>query len=87
MLNMVEIFAIQNVDERTSQFIVGYAEEHKLSMAEALRELVLIAQEHLAERPKKKYKSIFDSYDEIAFVSGEITIGQDIDKILYGGSQ
>ena len=60
---MVEIFAIRNVDEKTREFITNYAAEHKLSMAEALRELILLVQEHLAERPKKKYKSIFDSYD------------------------
>jgi hypothetical protein len=87
MLYMSDIFAIRNVDEKTKEFITHYAEEHDLSMGEALRELMLLVQEHLAEKPTKKYKSIFDTYDKIAFKSGEDDISKNVDKILYEENQ
>lgn len=86
MFYMADMFAVRNVDETTKQFIAQYAEEHNITMAEALRELVLLVQEHLKERKRKKYSSIFDTYDKIAF-EGEKDLSQNIDKILYEEKQ
>lgn len=86
MLYMADMFAIRNVDDKTKEFITEYAENHDMTVAEALRELILLVQEHLAEMPKKKYKSIFDTFDKIAF-EGEKDLSKKIDKIVYEENQ
>jgi len=35
-------------------------------------------------KKEKKYKSIFDTQDKIAFHSGDPNLSKNIDKILYG---
>lgn len=81
---MEEIFALRNVDQGTKKFIKNYAHEHDLNTGEALREIVMTAKEHLAEKKqKKKYKSFFDTYDAIKF-KGPGNASDKIDEILYG---
>lgn len=86
MLYMAEIFAIRNVDDSTKQFILKYAEENDLTIAEALRELIILVKEHMKEKPQKKYSSIFDTYEKIAF-EGEKDLSRNIDRIIYEESQ
>jgi len=86
MFYMTDMFAIRKVDENTREFITDYAEEHGLTMAEALRELILLVQEHQREKSRKKYSSIFDTYKKIAF-KGENDLSKNIDKVLYEENQ
>ena len=83
---MSDMFAIRNVDEKTREFICKYASENDVNISEALQEIIVLVQEHLKEKEqqKKKYKSIFDTYDRIAFRSGDPNLSKSIDKILYG---
>ncbi|MFH2105804.1 MAG: hypothetical protein ABII22_00965 [Candidatus Micrarchaeota archaeon] len=85
---MADIFAVRKVDEKTKEFIYEYAHLHDLNTGEALDEIARLAKEHLKEKDqqksKKKYKSFFDTYDRIAFRSGEKDLSKNIDKILYG---
>lgn len=76
------IFALRNVDEGTKRFIRHYAHEHDLNTGEALREIVLGAKEHFQENKGKKYKSFFDTYNELKF-KGDPHLSEKIDEILY----
>jgi len=84
MLYMTDMFAIRNVDNKTKQFITEYAEEHNITIAEALRELILLVQEHISEKPKKKYKSVFEVYDKLKFSTDDPKLSEKIDEIVYG---
>ncbi|MBU0591750.1 hypothetical protein KKF81_06920 [Candidatus Micrarchaeota archaeon] len=81
---MADMFAIRNVDDGTKEFITKYAEEHNITIAEALREIILLVQEHISEKPKKKYKSIFEIYEKVKFSSGDPNLSEKIDEIVYG---
>jgi len=81
---MSEFFAVRNLDEKTRQEIQQYAEEKDLAIAEAIRELVFLAKAHLAERPKKKYRSVFEVLERIKFSGGDPNLSQNIDAVLYG---
>ena len=83
---MGEIFAVRNVDVKTRQFIYKYANEHGLNAGQALRQLVVLVQEHLTEL-EQKYKTIFDTYKRIAFRSDTPNLSQQVDKILYEENQ
>ncbi len=85
---MSGMFAVRNVDKDTKKYIQAYATEHDLTTGEALREIVFLVKEHLAEKKQaKKYKSIFDTYEQIAFSSGDPNLSKKIDKILYVDNQ
>ncbi len=88
---MADVFAVRNVGEKTKDFIYEYAHNHDLNTGEALDEITRLAREHLKEKEqqnqKKKYKSFFDTYEEIAFKSDDPNLSQNIDKILYGGKR
>jgi plasmid stability protein len=85
---MADIFAVRNLDEKTRKEINAYANEHNSTIAEAIRELVFLALQHIKHTKKeKKYKSIFDTQDKIAFHSGDPNLSKNIDKILYGEKQ
>ncbi len=84
---MSDFFAVRNLDEKTKQDIQQYAEEKDLAIAEAIRELVFLAKAHLAERPKKKFRSIFEVLDKIKFSSPDPHLSQNIDAILYGAKR
>ncbi len=79
---MGEGYTIRNMDEKTKKEIQDYASEHDVSIAEALRELIMIAVKSLRKEGGKKYKSIFDVYDKIKF-SAEPNLSKKIDKVLY----
>ncbi|MFH0713303.1 MAG: hypothetical protein V1722_02095 [Candidatus Micrarchaeota archaeon] len=80
---MEEIFAVRKVDDKTKRFIQRYASDHDLNTGEALREIVFIAETHLREnKEKKKYNSIFDTWDKIKF-KGPGNASDRIDEILY----
>lgn len=83
---MADTFAVRNVGEKTKEFIYEYAHVHDLNTGEALDEIARLAQEHLQEKKqqkqKKKYKSLFDTYDQLKFHGGEHT-SETIDKLLY----
>ena len=83
---MADIFAVRNVDEKTKEFIYNYAHEHDVNLGEALREIMQLARIHLSEsgRHKKKYRSIFEVYNQIAFKSDDPNLSKNIDKVLYG---
>ena len=70
------------MDEKTRKEIQDYAHEHNVSIAEALRELIIIATKTLKKEEGKKYKSIFDVYNKIKF-SAEPGLSKRIDKVLY----
>lgn len=40
--------------------------------------------EYCGEGEEKKYKSLFDNYDKIAFKGGDPNLSMKIDQILYG---
>lgn len=82
---MSGMFAVRNVDKNTKKYIQTYAAERDLTLGEALREMVFLVQEHLAERKPKKYKSLFDTYEKIAFSSDDPHLSEKIDEIVYGG--
>jgi len=85
MLYMAEIFAVRNLDEKTRKEISTYAHENNSTIAEAIRELVFLALQHIKHTKKdKKYKSFFEIYDKVAFHSGDPNLSKNIDKILYG---
>lgn len=86
---MSDFFAIRNVDPKTKEFITEYAKEKDLSMSEALREIVFLAKEHIKEQKpsKKKYRGFFDTYEKIAFKSGNPNLSSGIDKLLYEEKQ
>lgn len=84
MLNMADFFAVRNMDDATREFISRYASEHNLSMAEAIREISLLARERMQEKKGKKRMSIFTTYEKIKFSSGNPRLSQEIDKTLYG---
>ena len=84
MFYMADMFAIRNVDDATKAFILKYAEEHNITIAEALREMVLLVREHLSEKPKKRFKSVFDMLDKLKFKSDEPNLSERIDEIAYG---
>ena len=88
---MSELFAVRNVDEKTKHFIYKYATENDVNIGEALREIVFLVQEHLKEKEqqkqKKKYSSLFDTYDKIAFTSDDPQLSEKIDTILYEEKQ
>ena len=88
---MADVFAVRNVGEKTKDFIYEYAHVHDLNTGEALDKIAQLAQEHLKEKEqqkqKKKYKSLFDTYEEIAFKSDDPNLSQNIDKILYEEKQ
>lgn len=83
---MTEFFAVRNLDEKTRAYIAEYAHERNLNMAQALREIVCLVQEHLRERqkPRKRYRSFFEVLPQIAFESSDPNLSKNIDKILYG---
>jgi hypothetical protein len=81
---MSEFFAVRNLDEKTKQEILQYAEEKDMAIAEAIRELVFLAKAHLSERPKKKFRSVFEVLDKIQFSGGDPHLSQNIDNALYG---
>jgi hypothetical protein len=82
---MKEMFGIRNVDDGTRKFILSYASEHDMTIAEALRELMGLVREHLAEKKtRKKYKSIFDTYEKAVFSTGDPHLSEKIDDIVYG---
>jgi plasmid stability protein len=84
MLNMADFFAVRNLDEQTREFISRYAKEHSLSMAEAIREISMLAREKMQERKEGKPASVFTAYEKIKFSSGNPKLSGEIDKILYG---
>ena len=84
MFNMADFFAVRNMDDATKEFISKYANEHNLSMAEAIREISLLARERMREQKGKKRLSIFTAYEKIKFASGNPNLSQEIDKTLYG---
>lgn len=84
MFNMADFFAVRNMDEATREFISKYASEHNLSMAEAIREISLLARERLKEKKGRKPASIFTAYEKIKFKSGNPNLSREIDKTLYG---
>ena len=84
MLYMSEMFAIRNVDDATREFILEYAEEHNITVAEALKEIILLVQEHLGEKPKKKYKSVFEVYEKLKFKTDDPKLSEKVDEIVYG---
>lgn len=78
------IFALRNVDEGTKRFIRNYAHEHDLNTGEALQEIVVKAKERIhEEKTRKKYNSIFDTWEKIKF-KGPGDASENIDEILYG---
>lgn len=83
---MGDIFAVRNLDEKTKAEIQDYAHEHNLNMAQAIRELVFMALEHLKcfHKNKKKYKSFFEVYDKIKFKTNDPHLSENIDTVLYG---
>jgi len=81
---MSNMFAVRNLDDGTKDEIQRYATEKGLTIAEAIRELVFLAKAHLAERPKKRFKSIFEVMDKICFTGGDTNLSQNIDEVLYG---
>ena len=80
---MGDVYTIRNMDEKTRKEIQDYAHEHDVSIAEALRELIMIATKSIKKEESKKYKSIFDVYNKIKF-SAEPDLSKKIDKVLYG---
>lgn len=84
MLNMTNFFAVRNLDDSTKEFISGYAREHKISMAEAMREIALLAQERMREKKRGRPASIFSAYEKIKFSSGNPNLSREIDVVLYG---
>ncbi|MFP3950494.1 MAG: hypothetical protein ACLFUZ_05415 [Candidatus Micrarchaeia archaeon] len=81
---MADFFAVRNMDDATKEFISKYASEHNLSMAEAIREISLLARERMQEKKKTKRASIFTAYEKIKFASGNPNLSREIDKVLYG---
>lgn len=85
---MSGFFAVRNLDEKTKAFIAEYAHERKVNMAQALREIVYLVQEHLRERQKhkhtKKYRSFFEIFPDVAFESSDPQLSKHIDNVLYG---
>lgn len=85
---MSGLFAIRNVDKNTRKYIQAYANEHDLTTSEALREIISLVQEHLAEKKEaKKYRSIFDTYDKLKFKSNDPHLSKNIDRLLYVDKQ
>lgn len=84
MLNMTNFFAVRNLDDATKEFISNYAREHKLSMAEAMREIALLAQKKMQEKKGKRSTSVFSAYEKIKFSSGNPNLSREIDTVLYG---
>lgn len=81
--SMADIFGIRNLDKKTKVYIYEYAQDHKLNMAEALRDLVFFGLQHIKHTQKeKKYSSIFDVYGKLKF-SAEPDLSQKIDKVVY----
>ncbi|GEM_PF-6690037 len=78
-----EIFAVRDLDVTTKEFITNYAKKHKVKMAEALREIILVAKENLNSKSKKKFKSFFDNYEKAKFTA-DPHLSEKIDEILYG---
>jgi hypothetical protein len=83
MFNMADFFAVRNMDDATKEFISKYANEHNLSMAEAIREISLLARERMREQKGKKRISIFSAYEKIKFASGNPNLSREVDKVLY----
>lgn len=83
MFNMADFFAVRNMDDATREFISKYAFEHNLSMAEAIREISLLARERMREQKGKKRMSIFSAYEKIKFSSGNPNLSREVDKVLY----
>ncbi|MBN2122542.1 hypothetical protein JW721_05835 [Candidatus Micrarchaeota archaeon] len=81
---MTNFFAVRNLDDATKEFISNYAREHKLSMAEAMREIALLAQKKMQEKKGKRSTSVFSAYEKIKFSSGNPNLSREIDTVLYG---
>lgn len=84
MLNMADFFAVRNLDEGTREFITRYAKGRGISMAEAMREICLLARERMRARKGKKHASVFSVYERVKFSSGNPRLSREIDEILYG---
>ena len=81
---MGEVYTIRGMDKKTRDVIQTYAQKHKLKIAQAISQLVVLAQEQIQHTQKeKKYKSIFDAYNEIKFKGGK-QLSKEIDEVVYG---
>ena len=87
VINMADIFAVRDLDKKVQNFIYDYAHDHDLKVAEAIQEVVKLAQERMKEKEqqkqKKKYRSFFDVYDKLKF-RGDPHLSEKIDDIVYG---
>ena len=81
---MGEVYTIRGMDKKTRDMIQTYAQIHKLKIAQAIGQLVALAIEHIQHTKKeKKYKSLFDAYEEIKFKGGK-QLSKKIDEVVYG---
>lgn len=81
---MAEVYTIRGMDQKTKNAIQRYAHKHKLKIAQAISQLVALAVEHIQHTKKeKKYKSLFDAYEELKFKGGK-QLSKEIDEVVYG---
>ena len=76
-------YTIRDLDDKTKEVVHHYAQEHDLNIADAIRELVFLALQHLQHSKKeKKYGSFFEMYDKIKFKGGA-NLSKEHDKVAY----
>jgi hypothetical protein len=80
---MSEVYTIRGLDPKTKSAIQKYAQKHKLKIAQAISQLITLAIEHIQHTKKeKKYKSLFDAYEELKFKGGS-KLSKEIDEVVY----
>jgi hypothetical protein len=84
MIVMGEVYTVRDMDEKTRAEIQTYAHKHGLKISQAIRELVVLAKEHIQHtKNEKKYKSMFDVYEKVKFKGGK-DLSKQIDEVVYG---